>query len=218
MSANPMPRGVRRAILVLLIAVASPCFAQSMPSAALDAIRALSLAGTELISADLPHGTTAPTTVAAIAQLTPTSAAIVIAAEIRPGAYGVVARSKPFSLSREANFGATVEQFRFTKPDRFELSFSSRNGCARTVATHRFAWRQGEWLAVGLDTSAMRCTDNGVEQDRTESINYLTGRSVLTTFSPAGVPRTTQLRTNRRPFALSEFPPSGPEAIYTEMQ
>lgn len=207
-------------VIALALVLSAPSFAvaQSMPHPALDAIRALAAAGTEPIVADMSNATTPSTTVAAIAQLTSTSAAIMIAAELKPGEFGVVARSKVFSLSRDTNFGAWVEEFRFAPPDRIELSFSTPNGCARTLATHRFVLRKGTWLASGLDRSAMRCTENGVEQDWTESANYLTGKVVRTTFAPLRPPRTVQLRTTRRSFPLSEFPPSGPESIYAEMQ
>jgi len=158
-----MHHTVRFIVLPLLFFV--PCFtmAQSLPAAALDAIRAFALPGTEPVVADTTRPDRPHTTVAAIAQLTKTSAAIMIARETRTGAYEVIARSRPFALSRASNFGAWIEEFRFAPPDRIELSLTSRSGCARSVATHRFALRNGEWLVTGLDVSAMRCKDDGVE-------------------------------------------------------
>ena len=155
---------------------------------------------------------------AAIVQLTRTSAAILIASAVRPGEFGVVARSRAFSFAQEANFGVSVEAFRFTPPDRIELSLSARDGCARHVATHRFVLRHGTWLVSGLDMSAMRCTDHGVDQDWSESSNFLTGQAVRTSFAPSKPPSTVQGRASRPPFPLSEFPPRGPESAYAELQ
>jgi len=213
-----MHHTVRFIVLPLLFFV--PCFtmAQSLPATALEAIRAFALPGTEPIVADATHPDRPHTTVAAIVHLTKTSAAIMIARETRTGAYEVIARSRSFALSRESNVGAWIEEFRFAPPDRIELSLTSRSGCARSVATHRFALRNGVWLVTGLDVSAMRCTDDGVEQDRTESANYLTGRVVRTTFTSSKPPKTTHGPATRGAFPLSEFPPDGPEVVYAEMR
>lgn len=72
--------------------------------------------------------------------------------------------------------------------------------------------------ATGLEVSAMRCTDDGVEQGRTESANTLTGRVVRTRFTSSKPPKTTHGPASRTAFPLSEFPPDGPEVVYAEMQ
>jgi hypothetical protein len=209
---------VRAVVLALLFTVPGLSLAESPRTAALATIRAFAAAGTEPIVAQMPPAATTHATVAAIVQLTPHSAAVMIAGEVQPGKYGVLVRSRPFTLSRETSFGAWIEEFQFKAPDRIELSFTSRNGCARSLVTHKFVLRSERWLVAGLDTLTMRCTDNAVERDWTESANYLTGKVIRTTFPTSKPAKATELRTDRKPFPLSEFPPSGPEAAYAELQ
>jgi hypothetical protein len=209
---------MRAASLALLVAVPGLSLAQPPGDTALAAVQALAAKGTEPMIAESSRTATTQHAVAAVVQLTAHTAAIAIAGEVEPGVYEIVARSRPFHLSRESNFGAWVEEFRFNAPDRIELSFTARGGCANKSLTHRFALRNDVWLVVGLDEFAMRCTDNGVEPDWTESSNYLTGEVVRTTFSRSKPGKTTHERGTRRSFPLSEFPPTGPEAVYAEMQ
>lgn len=209
---------MRSASLALLVAVPALCLAQPPNVADLAPFRALAAAGTEPIIAESPRNSATPHTVAAIVQLSAEKAAITIAGEVKPGVYEVVARSRPFNLSRESNFGAWIEEFRFNAPDRIELSFTARGGCASRSFTHRFALRNEVWLVVGLDETVMRCSDNGVEPDWTESSNYLTGKVVRTTFSRSKPAKPIHGRTTRSPFPLSGFPPTGPERVYAEMQ
>ncbi len=181
-------------------------------------IRAWAAAGAEPLLAEPPPVAATHPLVAAIVPLPTGKAAIAISGAVRPGTHEIVARSKPFTWSRESNFGASVEDFRFSAPDRIELTFSARDGCARRSSTHKFALRRGVWLVTGLEESVMRCTDHGIEQDWTESANYLTGKAVRTTFAPSKPAKVTQGQASRRAFPLSEFPPPGPERAYAEMQ
>lgn len=183
-----------------------------------DVIRSLAKAGTEPIIAESTHATGKQKTVAAIVQLTTHTAAIIVAAEVKAGRFEVIARSKPFALSRESNFGAWVEELRLMGHDRLELGLSSPNGCTRKLITHRFALRDGMWLVSGLDSAVMRCTDNGVDQDFSETTNYLNGKTIRTIFSQAKASKSTRLISPRKAFPLSEFPPNGPEAAYAELQ
>jgi hypothetical protein len=209
---------MRAASLALLVAVPSISLAQPPNAAALSPIQALAAAGTKPVIAESHRSAAYQHTAAAVVQLTTQTAAIAIASEARPGVFEIVARSRDFALSRESNFGAWIEEFYFKAPDRIALSFTTRGSCASRSITHRFAMRNRVWLVVGLDESVMRCTDNGVEQDWTESANYLTGEVVRTTFLPSKSAKVSKGRSSRSPFPLSEFPPSGPERVYTEMQ
>jgi hypothetical protein len=202
----------------MLFGLSNLSLAQPPQTAPPDAIRSLSKQGVEPVVAVSTHAAPRPATVAAIVQLAADSVALVVASEVRAGAFEVVARSKPFTLSREANFGAWVESFRFIAPDRIELSFTSRSGCARTLTTHRFVLRDGTWLVTGLDTSSPRCTGSNVELEWTESANYLTGTTIRTTLHPSKPPREVRRKGVRKPFPLLDFPPSGPESAYAEMQ
>lgn len=205
-------------VAAVLLGVAGFSWAQTPHATALGAIRSWAPAGTEPVIAEQRRAAPAPHNVAAIVQFTASAAMLVVAGEVRPGAYAIVAKSKPFALSREANFGSWVEEFVFNPPDRIELSLGSRNGCARKVATHRFVLRNGAWMVSGLDVVAMRCTERGVEQAFAESANYLTGKMVRTTFEASKPPKSAPLASPRKSFPLSEFPPNGPEAAYAELQ
>jgi len=209
---------MRAASLALLVVIPSLSLAQPPNAAALLPFQALAAEGTEPIIAESHRTAAYQHTVAAVVQLTTQAAAIAIASEAQPGVFEIVARSRAFALSQESNFGAWIEEFKFKAPDRIELSFTARGSCASRSITHRFAMRNKVWLVVGLDESVMRCTDNGVERDWTESANYLTRKVVRTTFSPSKPAKVSKGRSTRSPFPLSDFPPSGPERIYTEMQ
>lgn len=209
---------MRTVAIALLIVASGPLLAQPPSAAGLVSIQAMAAAGTEPILAEAPLTAATQHTVAAIVRLSAHTAAIAISAESEPGTYKLVARSKPFTLSQESNFGSWIEDFRFNSPDRIELSFTVRDGCANRSITHRFALRNAVWLVVGLDESVMLCTDNGIEQDWNESTNYLTGKAVRTAFSPSKAAKSSQHRTSRSAFPLSEFPPTGPERAYAEMR
>ena len=209
---------LRALTLTVLLGLPGVSPAQPAHAAPLDAIHSLSSAGSEAVVAVSASASPTPTTVAAVVRLAKDSVALVVAREVRAGAYDVVARSKSFTLSREANGGAWIESFRFIAPDRIELSFTSRSGCARALTMHRFVLRDGTWLVAGLDTSSPRCTDNGVELAWTESANYLTRTTLQTLFAPSRKPQEQRRKGARQPFPLSEFPPDGPESAYAEMQ
>lgn len=183
-----------------------------------DVIRSMAVAGTEPIVSEATHATTKQKTVAAIVQVTNDAYIIVVASKGDNNRFEVVARSKPLALSRESNFGAWVEEFRLLNNDRLELAIASRNDCARKVITHRFALRDGVWLVSGLDLAVMRCTDNGVEQDFSETTNYLSGKAIRTVFPESKKLKNIRLTNPRKAFPLSEFPPNGPEAAYAELQ
>lgn len=205
-------------VFALLVVVSGTTLAQP-PSAKLpEVIRSMAIAGTEPIIAEATQPTTQQKTVAAIVQVTTDAAVIVVASEGREGIFEVVARSKPFALSRESNFGGWVEEFRLLSKGRLELAITSRNGCARKAITHRFALRDGVWLVSGLDSAVMKCTDNGVEQDFSETTNYLSGKALRTVFSKVKTSKNIRLKSPREAFPLSEFPPNGPEAAYAELQ
>ncbi len=207
-----------RLLPALLVGISGLSLAQPPDADALAPLRAWAAAGAALLMAEPPARTVAPPRVAAIVPRSAHTAAIAISGAVRPGTHEIVARSKPFTWSRESNFGALVGDFRFSAPDRIELTVSARDGCARRSSTHKFALRNGVWLVTGLDESALRCTDQGVEQDWSKSANYLTGKAVRTTFSASTPAKVTQGPATRRAFPLSEFPPPGPERVYAEMQ
>ena len=205
-------------LVVLLSGVAALAQAQASNGSALQVLRSQAMPGTEPLLADAPGGAVASSTVAAIVQLTAESSALMVAREVRPGSFEIVARTKRFAAFGESNYGAAIELFRFNAPDRLELSISARSGCSRRLATHRFALRQGTWQVTGLDASAMRCTENGVEEDWRQSSNYISGKTVRTTFTSAGRAKHVQSASPRKAFALLEFPPDGPEVEYSEMR
>jgi hypothetical protein len=61
-------------------------------------------------------------------------------------------------------------------------------------------------------------TDNGIEQDFSETTNYLSGKAMRTVFSGAKTSKNIRLINPRKAFPLSDFPPNGPEAAYAELQ
>lgn len=205
-------------VFAFLFIVSEATIAQPSSEKLPEVIRSMATAGTEPIIAEATYATTQQKTVAAIVRVTTTAAVIVVASEERNNGFEVVARSKPFALSRESNFGTWVEEFRLLSKDRLQLAIAQRNGCARTVITHQFALRDGIWIVSGLDSAVMRCTDNGVEQGFSETTNYLSGKALRTTFSEAKAPKNTRLTSSRKAFPLSAFPPVGPEAAYAELQ
>lgn len=209
---------MRRFVFVFLAVFWGAALAQPTPEKLPDVIRSLAKAGTDPIVAESTHATEKQKTIAAIVQLTSNTAAIVVAVEVKAGLFELVARSKPFALSRESNFGGWVEDFRLVGQDRLELGITSRHGCARKATTHRFSLRGGTWLVSGLDSTVLRCTDNGVVEDFSETTNYLNGKSIRTVFAQAKAPRTVRLTSPRKAFPLSEFPPDGPEVAYSELQ
>jgi len=187
--------------------------AETAPDAALAFLRALSHAGSEpVVAYSAPNA-------AAVVRLSPDSVALVVAREVRPGRFEIVSQSKPFTLSREQNFGAWVERLRFTRHDRIELALTTRSECARSLSTHRFVLRQRTWLVAGLDISEPRCTRDAVETAWTESSSYLTGRVVRTDFEPLSkAPAKSVGVSPRKPFPLTEFPPPGPETAYEDLR
>lgn len=205
-------------VFACLLVFSGTALAQSAPEKLPAVIRALIHGATDAVIAESSHASEAQKTVAAIVQLNPGTAAIVVAAAPLAGEFELVARSKPFALSRESNFGAGLEDFRLTGQDRLEFTLSSRDGCARKTRTYRFALRAGRWLASGLDSTAMRCSERGVVEDFAETTNYLTGRSSRTVFVQAREPQHIRLTSPRQAFPLSAFPPNGPEAAYLELQ
>lgn len=205
-------------VFAFLFIVSGGTIAQPSSEKLPDVIRSMAIAGTEPIVAEAKYAASRQKTVAAIVQVTANAAVIVVASDGRNNGFEVAARSKPFALSRESNFGAWVEEFLLLSKDRLQLAIAQRNGCARKVITHQFALRDGIWLVSGLDLAVMRCTDNGVEQDFSETTNYLSGKAIRTVFSEAKAPKNTQLTSPRKAFPLSEFPPIGPEAAYAELQ
>jgi hypothetical protein len=209
---------VRPFVFAFLVVFSGATLAQPPSEKLPDVIRSMARAGAEPIVAEATHASTQQKTVAAIVQVTTDTAIIVVASEGRDNKFAVVARSKPLALSRESNFGAWLEEFRLLSKDRLMLVIASRNGCARKVITHRFALRDGIWLVSGLDSAVMRCADNGVEQDFSETANYLSGKAIRTVFSGAKTSRNIRLTNPRNAFPLSEFPPNGPEAAYAELQ
>lgn len=162
-------------VFALLFVVSGATIAQPSSERLPDVIRSMALAGTEPIVAEVTYAATGEKTVAAIVQVATDAAVVVVASKGRNDRFEVVTRSKPLALSRESNFDAWVEEFRLLSKDRLELAIASRNGCARKVITHRFALRDGIWLVSGLDSAVMRCADIGVEQDFSETTNYLSG-------------------------------------------
>lgn len=193
--------------------------AETAPDAAHAFFRALSHAGSEPVVAYAAPNAAASAAAAALVQLSPERVAIVVASEVRPGRFEIVSQSKPFTLSREQNFGAWVERLRFTRHDRIELALTTRSGCARSLSRHRFVLRQRTWLVAGLDTLEPRCTSDAVETAWTESSNYLTGRVVRTDFAPLSrAPAKAVGMSPRKPFPLTEFPPPGPETAYADLR
>lgn len=205
-------------VFAFLFVISGASIAQPSSEKLPDVIRSIAIAGTEPIVAEATHAASRQKTVAAIVQVTTDAAVIVVASKGRNIGFEVIARSKPFALSRESNFGAWVEEFRLLSKDRLQLAIGQRGGCARKVITHQFALRDGIWLVSGLDSVVMRCTDNGVEQDFSETSNYLSGKAIRTVFSEAKAPKIARLTSPRKAFPLSEFPPKGPEAGYAELQ
>lgn len=205
-------------VFTLLFVVSGATIAQPSSEKLPDVIRSMALAGTDPIVAEATIAATRKMTVAALVQVATDAAVVVVASKGRNDRFEVVTRSKPLALSPKSNFGAWVEEFRLVSNDRLELAITSRNGCARKVITHRFALRDGIWLVSGLDSVVMRCTDAGVEQDFSETMNYLSGKGIRTVFSEAKASKIIRLTSPRKAFPLSEFPPNGPEAAYAELQ
>lgn len=184
-----------------------------------EALRAEGLPGAEPMLADSGGDISAPPHYfAALVEKPDSVMRLVLVRRDRSGQHEVVARSAPIGGLRGSNFGFGVEVFRFSAPDRLELTLSARASCSRSLYTHRFALRQGRWHVTGLDVETPRCTAGGIEVDWTESANYLSGKTRRTTFTRTGGSRSTNSPAARPPFPLAEFPPLGPEGIYREMQ
>lgn len=155
---------------------------------------------------------------AALVETEPNAMRLVVLRSGPDGGFEVVARSAPMGGLRGAQHGFGIESFRFNAPDRLELALSAPTGCGRTLFTHRFAWRQAQWQVTGLEVETSRCHRGGIERDSASSANYLTGQTRRTSFAGAGAPRVIAAASARRPLALADFPPPGPEPAYAELQ
>lgn len=214
---------IMRTILLAILAFCSqPALAEGPaprpPDALMQALRPEGLPDTKPMLAETGANETAALYLAALVEKPAGEMRLVLVRRANPGRFEVAARSAPIGGLRDANFGFSIESFRFTAPDRLELAVSARAACARALYTHRFALRRGSWLVTGLDVEMPRCTDGGIAQDWTESANYLSGATRRTEFTRSGAPRITSKAGARRPFPFEQFPPSGPETAYAEMQ
>ena len=207
-----------RLLFALVFAVPAAALAQSPSASASALFRSQGQPGTEPIVAETPFESKHGRPQAAIVRIDLDAVALVVAAETRPGVFEIVARSGRFTVPLESSYGTAVELFAFDAPDRLSLSLTSRSGCGRSAVTHRFALRRGEWVVTGLDIDTVRCTDDGVEPDWSESANYITGKTVRTVHTRAGAAKRVQTAGARRAFPLSKFPPDGPESAYAELR
>lgn len=214
---------MRTLLSALLVLCAHPTLAEGPAprpdTALLQTLQAEGMPGTEPVLADTGgDGAAPPPWLAALVEKPAGAMRLVLVRRGSTGQPEVVARSAPIGGLRGANFGYGIESFRFNAPDRLELALSARAACARALYTHRFAWRQGQWLVTGLDVEMPRCTEGSIDVDWTQSANYLSGATRRTTFTRAGASRVTTTPGARRPFPVAAFPPAGPESSYREMQ
>ena len=214
---------IMRTILMAILALCSqPTLAEGpaprLPAGLLQALRPEGLPDTKPMLAETGANESTAPYLAALVEKPAGEMRLVLVHRANPGKFEVVARSAPIGGLRGANFGFAIESFRFNAPDRLELAVSARSACARALYTHKFALRRGSWLVTGLDVEMPRCTDGGIAQDWTESANYLSGATRRTEFTRTGAPRITSTTGARRPFPFEQFPPSGPETAYAEMQ
>lgn len=219
---NGQASTMRTILLAILALCSQPTMAEGPalrpPAALLQALRPEGLPDTKPMLAETGANESTAHYLAALVEKPAGAMRLVLAHRASPGQFEVVARSAPIGGLRGANFGFGIESFRFNAPDRLELALSVRAACARALYTHRFALRRGSWVVTGLDVEMPRCTDGGIAQGWTESANYLSGATRRTEFTRSGAPRTTSTTGARQPFPLEQFPPSGPEAAYAEMQ
>lgn len=216
---NLTPRAILLAVLSLssLQGLAQE-LAQRPGPALLQALHSEGLPGTNPILAETGADESTSPYQAALVEKTAGEMRLVLVRRAGPGQFEVVARSAPIGGLRGANYGFGIESFRFNAPDRLELTLSAHASCARALSTHRFALRHDSWMVTGLDIEMPRCTHGGVAQRWTKSANYLSGTERSMEFTRSGAPRRRSTPGARQPFPLAQFPPSGPEAIYIEMQ
>ncbi|HEY9193877.1 MAG TPA: hypothetical protein VIO81_13485 [Methyloversatilis sp.] len=208
---------VRLILVVVSLLFSAPLLAQALPQAAQAALRALSPAGTEpAVATSRTEDAARPTRVFAVVFPTEATAQLVVLDRDDTGAYRPAARSRRFPYSAQANYGASMEAIHSTATDRFAVEFSFRQGCARGSSTHRFAFRSGQWVTVGLDRTSLKCTDDGVEQDWRSSENFLAGQREWTRYVKDKPVQSSRKPTSRRAFPIEAFPPSGPD--YQELQ
>ena len=119
-----------------------------------------------------------------------------------------IAESKEFGFYRTGNWISSLEDFSSSSPDRFSLTFSFRNSCARGTNTYRFAYRHNRWVSVGLDDYQLRCTEGDEIYAEKTTYNFLTGKAEFTRFDTHDkvVERRTYSSADR-PYPLQEFPP-----------
>lgn len=216
------PSTMRASLFAILVLVFHPALAdgptQRPTAALLQTLRSEGLPGTEPILAETGTDTSTAPYLAALVETAADAMRLVLIHRAMPGQFEVVARSAPIGGLRGANFGFGIESFRFNAPDRLELALSARASCARALYTHRFALRQGQWLVTGLDVETPRCTEGSIDIGWMESVNYLSGMTRRTTFTRTGASRATSTPGARPPFPVAEFPPPGPERVYSEMR
>ena len=164
------------------------------------------------------RGDVSATQVIAVVFPTQDSARIVVVGRSQAGEPHIAASSRVFGYYPSANWSSFIASLETIGSDRFALTFATREGCARSLRTHRFALRDGRWMVVGRDRSAPKCTERGIETDWAVSSNYLTGKSEVSSFKNNRPYKVVRTKAPRRAFPLSEFPPTPPNDDYDEAQ